>query len=173
MWCWLGLRPDSFSTLSSPACVSGWTSPAPQRPGRVSARCTRTWRPRCPRRRCTGGLSGLSAVSPPPQAGRRSPGPGRLRLEMTSGNFLWCYFSSLMFCFFILNYLFSFLFTIICLYPTLQYRFLCNIEIMFPDIIGDHAPKIGDGVITFTLILIPSHEYQCMLSPNNEKKYIF
>ena len=44
---------------------------------------------------------------------------------------------------------------------------------MFPDIIGDHAPKIGDGVITFTLILITSHEYQCMLSPNNEKKIYF
>ena len=53
--------------------------------------------------------------------------------------------------------------------PNTAISVICNIEIMFPDIIGDHAPKIGDGVITFTLILITSHEYQCMLSPNNEK----
>ena len=77
-----------------------------------------------------------------------------------------------MFCFFILNYLFlSSLFTtnICLLYLTqtlpLQYwLFRCNIEIMFPDNIGDHTPKIGDGVITVTLILIT--RVQCMLSPN-------
>ena len=35
---------------------------------------------------------------------------------------------------------------------------------LFPDNIGDHTPKIGDGVITVTLILIT--RVQCMLSPN-------
>lgn len=162
--------------ISNVACVSGWISLVPRRPGLASTRCTRTWPPRCPPRRCTGGRWGRSAASPPPLAGRRSPGPGRLRLEMTRVWYLsFCDAILVPWCFVSLFWIIYFL--VLCLPPTyvyctrhwqtlpLQYwLFRCNIEIMFPDNIGDHTPKIGDGVITVTLILIT--RVQCMLSPN-------
>ena len=178
MWCWLGLRPDSVLTLHLPRFLTQLVF----QDGSLQSHGGRVWPLRDVRGHghldvLRGGVREVAEVAQQrvlllwPGDAAQGQVDWDLRWHV-SGIFLWCYFSSLMFCFFILNYLFlSSLFTtsICLLYLTqtlpLQYwLFRCNIEIMFPDNIGDHTPKIGDGVITVTLILIT--RVQCMLSPN-------
>lgn len=96
---------------------------------------------------------------------------------MTSGNFLWCYFSSLMFCFFILNYLFSSLFTIICNMYIPDTALLSDWLYISVILKPRNLTLSGTNPAKLEMRWLPSHWFTsrgsvhvCLLSPNSEKK---